>query len=396
MDRKGTLGEIVRRENGMVGRARLLVSAQVGLFWTWGFEVRWAREGYSGWGDGIHLRGLAVKWIVSAALVLLSVMVSVVAGQGTAGAPAGKGGFLFVTFKGEQTQMTEQIYFGVSGDGMKWEAVNKGEPVLVSTLGEKGVRDPYILRSHDGKKFYIVATDLSINLNKDWTRAVKAGSKSIVVWESGDLVKWSEPRLVKVAPDDAGCTWAPEAIYDEEAGDYLVYWASTTKADDFKKHRIFGARTKDFVTFSPPFVYIEKPNTVIDTDIVRDGASGKYFRFTKDEENKAVTMEVAGKVAGPWADVEGFSLAKTTGYEGPACFQLSPAAEGKPATWCLLMDYYSKGQGYKAWTTTDLGSGKFVAEEGMVFPFRFRHGSVLAVSGGELARLRGVGGDVTR
>ncbi len=334
-----------------------------------------------------------MKWIFATVLALL-LMVSLVmaAGEGAASAPADNGGFLFVTFKGEQTPLTEQIYFGVSADGLKWEALKKGEPVLVSAIGEKGVRDPYILRAHDGKTFYIIATDLSINLNKDWTRAVRAGSRSIVVWQSTDLVKWSEPRLVKVAPDDAGCTWAPEAIYDDQTGGYLVYWASTTKDDDFKKQRIWAARTKDFVTFSAPFVYIEKPTTVIDTDIVRDAASGKYYRFTKDEKNKAVTMEVAGKLAGPWAEVQGFSLAKTTGYEGPACFELSPAAAGTPATWCLLMDYYSKGQGYKAWTTTNLSSGKFVADDRISFPFRFRHGSVLHLSAEELARVKGAYG----
>jgi len=54
--------------------------------------------------------------------------------------------------------------------------------VLVSQLGEKGVRDPYLLRSQDGQKFYLLATDLSINLNRDWKRAQEAGSKSIVIW----------------------------------------------------------------------------------------------------------------------------------------------------------------------------------------------------------------------
>ena len=128
---------------------------------------------------------------------------------------AGDGGFLFVTFKGEPTPMTEQIYFVVSHDGRQWNELNNAQPVLVSALGEKGVRDPYLIRAHDGKKFYLIATDLSINLNHDWGRAQTAASKSIVIWESTDLVKWSEPRLVKVAPDDAGCTWAPEAVYDE-------------------------------------------------------------------------------------------------------------------------------------------------------------------------------------
>ena len=148
--------------------------------------------------------------------------------------------------------MTEQIYFVVSRDGKDWTSLNGGEPVLVSQLGERGVRDPFLLRAHDGSKFFLIATDLSIHLNRDWGRAVRAGSKSIVIWESSDLVNWSEPRLVKVAPDDAGCTWAPEAIYDEATQDYLVFWASTTAGDKFAKHRIWAARTKDFKTFAQP------------------------------------------------------------------------------------------------------------------------------------------------
>ncbi len=61
--------------------------------------------------------------------------------------------------------MTEQIYFGPQQGRPQRQPLNNGEPVLISKLGEKGVRDPYILRAADGKKFYIIATDLSINLN---------------------------------------------------------------------------------------------------------------------------------------------------------------------------------------------------------------------------------------
>jgi hypothetical protein len=326
------------------------------------------------------------------AVTLCALMMAVLAfGAAPAGAPrssgaAAKGGFLFITFKGEQTPMTEQIYFGLSPDGLRWAALKNGEPVLVSTLGEKGVRDPYILRAHDGKKFFIIGTDLNINLNKDWGRAVRAGSKSVVIWESEDLVKWSEPWLAKVAPDDAGCTWAPEAIYDEDAKDYMVYWASTTGRDDFKKHRIWAAHTKDFKEFSTPEMYIDGATTVIDTDIVWDGT--KYYRFTKDEQFKAVSMQSSDKLHGVWTDVPGYTLAKMQGYEGPACFQISAATDTSPATWCLLLDYYSKGQGYKAWTTTDLAGGKFTADDRIQFPYRFRHGSVLTLSPEEYARVQ--------
>ena len=296
------------------------------------------------------------------------------------------GGFLFVTFKGEQTPLTEQIYFLTSQDGRRWETLRGGEPILVSTVGEKGVRDPYLLRAHDGGKFYLLATDLSINLGHDWKRAVQAGSRSLVIWESADLVNWSAPRLVPVAAPDAGCTWAPEAMYDEETGDYLVFWASTNAGDRFAKHRIWACRTKDFATFGKPSVYIDKPTSVIDTDIVRDG--GKYYRFSKDEKFKAIGLETSEKLAGPWREVPGFSLAQLRGYEGPECFLLEPAAAGKKPTWCLILDQYSKGAGYQPFVSDDLDGGKFTPAPGFSFPFRVRHGSVLPVTAEEMDRLK--------
>ncbi len=291
---------------------------------------------------------------------------------------AADGGYLFVTFKGEKSPLTEQIYFALSKDGRQWDALNGGDPVLVSKLGDKGVRDPYLLRSHDGKTFYILATDLSINLTHDWKKAQTAGSKSIVIWESTDLVHWSPPRLVRVAAADAGCTWAPEAVYDEATQDYLVYWASTNRSDKFAKQRIWAARTKDFRTFGVPFIYIEKPGHVIDTDIVREG--NKYYRFSKDEQFKAITMEVSDQLMGPWHDKPQFSLSKLQGYEGPECYQLKPAADGKPAIWCLVLDLYSQGKGYQPYVTEDLASGQFKDGPNFSFPFLFRHGSILPLN----------------
>ena len=297
------------------------------------------------------------------------------------------GGYLFVTFRGEASPMTEQIYFMLSENGRDWKALHDAEPVLVSTLGEKGVRDPFILRSHDNKKFYLIATDLSINLNGDWGRAQTAASKSIVIWESEDLVRWSEPRLVKVAPDNAGCTWAPEAVYDEDAKEYMVFWASKTADDNYSKQRIWAARTRDFKTFGKPFVYIEKPNTVIDTTIIHD--DGIYYRFTKDERDKAITMESSKQLMSGWEEVPGFSLSKLRGYEGPTCFMIEPPKGDKPAKWCLLLDQYSTGAGYQSYETDALAKGDFEEGDKMDFPFHpVRHGTVLALTKAEYDRLR--------
>lgn len=302
------------------------------------------------------------------------------------GGPASAAGYLFATFKGEGSPMEEQVYFAVSEDGRKWEALNDSAPVLVSDLGERGVRDPYLLRLNNGGGFVLIATDLSIHLNPDWGRAVRNGSRSIVIWRSRDLVNWSAPRLVEVAPADAGCTWAPEAVYDDESGDHLVFWASTTGRDQFAKHRIWAARTNDFVEFGEPFIYIEKPTTVIDTTIVRDADT--YYRFTKDEKHKAITMEASPAVRGPWVEVPGFSLAKLKGYEGPACYQLQTATGDSAPGWSLILDHYARGRGYQPYVSQDLSSGRFDPGEGFEFPFRFRHGSVIPITTVEVERLR--------
>lgn len=301
-------------------------------------------------------------------------------------APADPAGYLFVTFRGEGSPEGEQVYFALSNDGKMWKALNDSKPVLVSTVGEKGVRDPYLLRRHDGDGFYLIATDLSIHRNGDWNRAVRGGSHSIVIWESPDLIDWSGPRLVEVAPKDSGCTWAPEAIYDDANENYLVFWASTTARDDYAKHRIWAARTEDFRTFSEPFIYIEKPTTVIDTTIVQEG--GSYFRFTKDEKYKAISLEASTRLAGPWREVPEFSLFRLRGYEGPQCYKLEAASDGPTATWCLLLDQYSRGEGYQPYITHDLPGGEFEPAEDFEFPFKFRHGSVLALRSDEYRKLQ--------
>jgi autotransporter-associated beta strand protein len=289
------------------------------------------------------------------------------------------GGFLFITFTGESSPLTEQGYLGLSQDGLHWTALNGGRLVMASTVGTLGVRDLFLVRSKDGQKVYAIATDLSVvYLNNNWTKAQTAGSHSIVVWESSDLVNWSQPRLAEVAATDAGCTWAPEAIYDATTGDFLVMWASKNAFDNYGKQRIWACRTTDFRTFGTPFIYVEKSNHVIDVDIVKDG--DKFHRFTKDESHSWIVMETSDALLGTWTEVPGFTVAGLGGLEGPECFMMSP---GK---WSLMTDHLSGGAGYQQFVTTDIASGAFTLA-GTSYPFRFRHGSVLPITSEEYARL---------
>ena len=64
--------------------------------------------------------------------------------------------YLFAYFTGEGKANGEQIYFATSTDGLHWEEVNEGKPVITSTMGEKGLRDPFIIRSPEGDKVYLI------------------------------------------------------------------------------------------------------------------------------------------------------------------------------------------------------------------------------------------------
>lgn len=48
----------------------------------------------------------------------------------------------------------------VSQDGLNWQDLNHNQPILQSSLGTTGIRDPFIIADRQNKKYYILATDL--------------------------------------------------------------------------------------------------------------------------------------------------------------------------------------------------------------------------------------------
>ncbi len=294
--------------------------------------------------------------------------------------------YLFVHFTGtEGSASDEQIYFSVSQDGENWELLNDNAPILTSTLGEKGVRDPHIVRSPEGDKFYLIATDLSIYGRRGdsnrWSSCQTAGSQSIMIWESDNLVNWSNQRMVHIAPDNAGCTWAPESVYDEESGSYMVFWASKTAADNYSKQRIYRSYTRDFVNFTEPEIYIENDNySVIDATIIKSG--DMYYRFLKNESSSYIYCETSSSLNGEWKEVSGFSHIQ--GAEGPTCFKKN----GSDTDFVLMTDFFSTSAGYVPYTTSNIAGGAFT-KGSAAFPsgVTYRHGAVIPITTEEYNKL---------
>ncbi|MEV7079046.1 family 43 glycosylhydrolase [Streptomyces sp. NPDC093516] len=308
-------------------------------------------------------------------------------------------GYLFAYFTGEGTADGEQIRYALSrgNDPLHWRELNAGKPVLTSTIGEKGLRDPFVIRSPEGDTFYLIATDLRMyrNSSGSWDQVQRHGSKSIMVWESTDLVHWSDQRLVKISPDNAGNTWAPEAYWDDELGSYVVFWASKLYADDDPEHRgdtynkMLYATTRDFRTFSEPKIWNDPGYSVIDSTVVKHG--DEYYRYTKDERDpgsagpcsKFITGEKSTSLTSTRYDFVADCIGKGAmdRGEGPTVFKSNTEKK-----WYLFIDEYG-GRGYLPFETTDLASGRWTPSTDHQLPASPRHGTVLPVTQEEYDRL---------
>lgn len=302
-------------------------------------------------------------------------------------------GYLMAHFTGESSS-GQQIYLAHSIDGLRWTDLNNGRLVLNSTVGTGGVRDPALVRSPAGDRYWIIATDLCIGCGQDWATAINNGSRNFVVWESADLVNWSAPWLLNVAgaiPDGRNA-WAPEAIWNPATNDYVLYWATNVPHNGATKHRIYAARTTDFRTITTPQPYITRPGTqeIIDTQIIELPAGTGSHRYLRASRDGQITLEGSNTILGTWTTLGNLSGIGLTGsqVEGPMWAKFNNRNE-----WALYLDQYASGRGYLPVLTanpTSAGTYRLPASGSYnMGGTRKRHGSVLNLTAAEQSRVLG-------
>ncbi len=373
-------GNITLPETGEYGSRILWTSSDESIISTEDAE----NEGYDNTPAGVVVRGDEDKSVTLTATITSGTVTKEKVFDVTVKALSkeeDKVGYIYAYFRGSVNgeKEVQQIHLAVSTDGLNWKDLNGNFPVIESKMGTEGLRDPYIIRSPYGDKFYLMATDLDAN-GGQWTQYGEHGSKSLMFWESDDLVNWSEQRMVEVSDDTMGCTWAPEAIYDEITGEYLIYWSSH-RADLGGKKVVQYSKTRDFVTFTKPDIFVggDGVMSVIDTTMIK-GDDGKFYRFTKYADKVRVFMEVADKPMGPYTMVDS-NITDIYGVEGPAIFKM---LDGR---YCLMLDGYTgenSGVGFFPLVTDDLASGQFTRlTEGFTMPTGAKHGVIVAVTEAE-------------
>lgn len=310
-------------------------------------------------------------------------------------------GYVFAYFT-NNTLEGEKIYLAASNgnNALDWTELNNGQPIITSTKGTNGLRDPFLMRSQGGDRFWLIATDLSIGSGTSWGDAVKTGSRYLEVWESRDLRTWSEQRHVLVSPAEAGNTWAPEAYYDNDINEYVVFWASSLyKADDpdhtgATYHRMLYATTKDFVTFSPTTIWQDAGTSRIDSTVIKAGSD--FFRFTKDEGSVTGCTDIIQERSSSllatldkWTTV-GSCIGKAAGLgavEGPTVFKSNPG-DVHGEKYYLFVDEYS-GKGYVPLETADISKPEWKVSADYKLPASPRHGTVVPITAAELAGVKG-------
>lgn len=161
-------------------------------------------------------------------------------------------GYIMAYYKEGGTNVSDALHLAYSEDGLNWTALNGNHGVLFPLIGSRHIRDPFVFRKQDGS-FGLVAADNN--------------SDSIYIWDSKDLLKFKNERLVKMN-NEGIIIETPQVIYDHKLAEYKIIWSGAGV--------VYANTTKDFkhCSASAPFFGGDYPveYTEINTSNIPDGA----------------------------------------------------------------------------------------------------------------------------
>ena len=282
--------------------------------------------------------------------------------------------YLFSYFTGNGE---DGLHLAWSEDGYKWQALNAGKTFLAPKIGskEKLLRDPCVARGPDGT-YHMVWT------SGWWEKGIGYASTK-------DFITWSEQREIPVMAHEptARNSWAPEIVYDETKGEFIIFWATTipgrfaetdSASEDKLNHRIYCTTTKDFRTFTPTALFYDPGFSCIDATFLR--ADGKQWLIIKNETKfpepqKNLRIASAASVRGPFGPLSAPVSPPGLWSEGPTAVKIGDE-------YLVYFEAY-RDKHYCAMRSRDLKTWEDVTTKVQFLfegtPQRMKHGSVMAV-----------------
>jgi GH43 family beta-xylosidase len=285
--------------------------------------------------------------------------------------------YLFAYFTGNSGNQ-EAIRFAISRDGYNFKTLNSGNPIISSDTiaAKKGVRDPHILRGDDGY-FYMVVTDMKAS--EGWN-----SNHGIVLMKSTDLVNWAHSAVdirtkYPFAPFSA-CdrAWAPQTIYDPQAGKYMVYFSMRfgSGADVI----YYAYANADFTDLEgTPQVLFNHPQAkaCIDGDIIyRNGVYNLFFKTEGDGDG--IKKAVSDQLTSGYVLQDKYLQQTTSPVEGSCVYKLNNQDK-----YILMYDVYTSGK----YQFTESGDLEIFTIVDASLDFAPRHGTVISITEEEGQRL---------
>lgn len=290
----------------------------------------------------------------------------------------GMAAYLFAYFTGN-TGDKEAIRFAISDDGYTYKALNNNNPIIdsedISSTG--GVRDPHILRGVDRKTYYMVVTDMVSALGWNSNRAM-------VLMKSDNLIDW-QSSVVNIQNTYDGYeelhrVWAPQTIYDEKAGKYMIYWSM--QIGNTPDIIYYAYANSDFTALEgEPQILFQNPDggSTIDGDIVYKDSLYHLF-FKTEGEGYGIKKAVSSTLTGNYVMNDKYLQATNNAVEGGCVFRMYDSD-----TWILMYDMYTSGA-YQFTESTDLENFS-VIDDKISFDFTPRHGTIIPITTDEAAAL---------
>lgn len=273
------------------------------------------------------------------------------------------------------------LHMALSYDSYNWTSLNNDRPVIAgdSISEQHGIRDPHIFRGPDGG-FYLAMTDLNIFAQREaadragykdapayrtteWERDGKrygwGNNRGLVLMKSFDLIHWTRTNLDfskltcptgitdmhgnPIPWSEVGCVWAPETVYDYEAGHLLMHFTIRMRTGVNLIYYVY--MNDDFNRMiSEPKLLFEAPMnengvpryTVIDSDIIKVGDTYHLF-YVSHEKGATVKHATSSSITGPYTLDNLYDDGERQGHEAPNCWKR--LGQDK---WVVMFDNYSR------------------------------------------------------
>lgn len=287
--------------------------------------------------------------------------------------------YLFVYFTGNDSTQ-EAVRYAVSEDGYHFYALNHNRPILdsrtISTSG--GVRDPHIMRGHDGKTFHMALSDMTTYMGED-------SCHTMILLKSADLINWEHTiiDMRKRYPDHKTLkrVLAPQTIYDPEADKLMVYWSMQYgNGPDIIYYAYANDDFTDLEGEPQPLFIPQDSLSCIDGDIVyKDGVYHLFYK-TEGHGNGIKAATTTSLTSGMWTEEPDNKQQTSNAVEGASTFKIIGTDK-----YILMYDLYMAGR-YQFTESTDLSKFRAIDTE-VTTDFHPRHGAVMPITQTELNRL---------